>query len=106
MTQIPLLDDVAPAIPHGLNRSAKVTARNKRALANGRHPGSGFPVLKTHATRKKRCKTCLHFGVRSQSRSWFKCCLFRSIEAVPHSIETDIRANWPACTMWEAALGG
>lgn len=54
-----------------------------------------------HTTRPgERCKTCIHLDRRHYTASL----VFKCLESlVTHTPETDWRAHWPACGLWQLA---
>ncbi|WP_287994244.1 hypothetical protein [Acidiphilium sp.] len=74
----------------------EILARKQRNRAKGypRPPGSG--------PKGARCKECQHIRRKNGgAKDYFKCVLLQ--HAWNHSNTTDIRANSPACSLFEAS---
>ena len=78
--------------PAGETYSQRLTLRARDAIAAGRHPANGLPILTTGQT----CGNCAHLQhLGYRSRTYLKCEHHRY--GTSHSEASDMRAKWPAC---------
>jgi hypothetical protein len=67
------------------------TRRAAMAIADGRHPVTGFRLL--NAGWNRTCGDCDHHIIHAYAKRYHKCELRSSSGPA-----TDIRVSWPACT--------
>lgn len=82
----------------GLSAGQRLTLRNRAQIDRGVHPATLRPLLGDGST----CGDCYHcVRVTNGNRTWIKCDEHRL--GISHSEASDIRASWPACTLFVAA---
>lgn len=96
------LFDVAPLTRYApvvdpLSAGQRITERNHRAIALGKHPANGLPIDASHT-----CGQCANLQrIRWRSRNYLKCPCHRL--GTSHSEASDMRASWPACPYFQPA---
>ena len=87
---------VEPAADPPVSPTRRRTVRQHAALARGRHPATGLPLLRDqdHTQASLCCGDCAHVDlVLGGGRTWWKC----RIQGDTRSPATDVRISWPAC---------
>jgi hypothetical protein len=80
-----------------LSADRRRTLANRARIAAGQHPATRAPLL---SGGQATCSTCAHaHHLQHHNRSWWKCDRHRL--GMSHSAASDIRASWPACTLYE-----
>lgn len=82
--------------PPATSYGRRLTARNKRLIANGWHPATHRPLL----GGDEQCRDCVHaFPTGRNVRNHWKCA--KNPRGLTRGPRTDIRVSWPACTLFE-----
>lgn len=102
----PVPEPDADAEPDALTASygSRLTARNRVAIANGRHPATRKKLLRIvdPPQRAMCCGDCAHADYRPGGTRWFWKCRLHP-QGMTHGPATDIRISWPACELFDRA---
>ena len=110
MSEPGLFDAPAPTVDPdryaGLNADAKRTAQQRDMIGAGQNPGTHMPIHAKAATGKTgtglRCRDCAHlYRKTGHFQGAFLKCDKTSIRSDVHSTGPDMRAWWPACTLFD-----
>lgn len=99
----------APDPLAGLGRDARATLRYRRFMKRGVHPGTHLPLHSAAApvgdrhADGLRCGGCAHLYVKLAGASRFLKCERTSLRADVATDGPDMRAWWPACTVFARA---
>jgi hypothetical protein len=89
-------DPTPPPAPK-LSPDRARTERNRRLLADGRHPITRmFLADGDHPAAGHTCGDCDHHFIHQVGHRYHKCELRYTGGAA-----TDLRVSWPACTLWQ-----
>jgi hypothetical protein len=90
------LFDMPRIMPVKLSAGQRRTVKARLAIAAGKHPANGLPIDTTHT-----CNDCVHLHrYEYHNRTYIKCPNHRLGES--HSEASDMRAGWPACSLFKA----
>lgn len=76
-------------------------AQVKAEKTKRREIPKGYAAMPGTGPEGMRCKHCKNYAIRQMASSYRKCLLLRAVWTASYG--TDIRANSPACSKFEAA---